>query len=66
MGWSAGDFRTAALEALTAQLPNATVAVTSRWGEALWPRSHGRPVLVTGVEYGWQNGPDYRPEPSTR
>eukprot|EP00969_Alexandrium_andersonii_P035851 1570909-Alexandrium_andersonii.AAC.1 len=30
LGWPPGDFRTAALEALAAQLPNATCVMTAR------------------------------------
>lgn len=64
--WSSFTFRSAAFQAMCAQLPNATCILTSRHWEPVTTQLSNRPILHSAVCYSPQSGPPYKPEPSTR
>ena len=64
--WKLSTFRTAAFEAMRAQLPLATCILTGRWWDTAEMQTDTRPTVHVPVRYAQQSGPPYMPEPSTR
>jgi len=64
--WGPSTFRSAAFEAMSAQLPDATCVMTGRRWEPVVAQVCHRCILQTALRYGQQGGQAYLPEPSTR